>query len=190
MQNSKPESIEAHQAALIAVAAALDLDWDGDRPIIKSESSWPRFSLNLQTEDASQENVKRLDYEQIYFQTFVLETCLRSLHTAEAGLAFILFEAWNYYLKTLPKSHGVDFDYNIWLNRRERYIQAWNEAIDRREKNPEMTKNPYFPLSMCLIEDICCIGPDIMVVSPITIITTEKAGSFIKMSNKFIIDRE
>lgn len=185
-----PESIEAHQVALVAAATALDLDWEGDRPILKSLNTWRRFSNELQDENSTADNRKCLDDEQIYFQAFVLEHCLGGVHTANAELALVLFDAWDYYLRNLPSSHGVHFDYDTWLHRRTRYAQAWNDASDRRTENPDMVKNPFFPIAMCLIEDICDIGPDPLTVGPITLESTAKAVSFTKAFEKCIVDCE
>lgn len=187
---SAPKLIEAHQVALVAIASAIDLDWDDNRPTVRSDGTWPRFSSKLQDEDSFAENRKRLDDEQIYFQAFVLERCLDTVRTANAGLAQVVFEAWDYYLKNLPAAHGIRFNVDTWLQRRAQYAHAWNDAADRRAAKPDMTKNPFFPIAMCLIEEVCGLEPDALTVAPIALVAAAKANSFTMACDNVLVDRE
>ena len=185
-----PEPIEAHQVALVAAAFAFDLDWEGHRPTLKRPARWPQFSKQLQDEQRTAKSCECLDREQIYFQAFVFEHCLDRVRTADAGIARVLFEAWDYYLRNLPSSHGVIFDYNAWSRRRTQYAQAWDKASERRAENPDMTKNPFFPIAMCLMEDVCGLGPDALTVTYITLMASQKTNSFFEVIQNLIVNRE
>lgn len=182
------QSIEAHQMALVAAAMALDLDWDGDHPSRRTKDSWRRFADHLPKELADPDARERLDQEQVYFQAFVLERCLDGARTANAELTQTLFDAWDYYLRTLPDAHGVRFDYQTWRTRNAQYSQAWNDGADRRRENAGGIKNPFFPIAIYLIETVCSLKADAMAVLPITLAAAEKASSFLSASSKRIVD--
>jgi len=156
---SRKRLIEAHQVALVAAAFALDLDWDGERPTVKSHSRWPRFSDQLHEDDLHDPKGCVLDNEQVYFQTFIIERCLDSVQTTEAGLAMVLFDGWNHYLSTLPGVHGVTFDYDLWVRRRQEYSQAWSTVLSQLDNDPKLPQNPYVGLAAYMFEHLCGLSP-------------------------------
>jgi hypothetical protein len=190
-QNPKKKSIEAHQMALVAATFSLDLAWDGERPTLKTDDTWPRFSDELDDDDQSSDKKRQLlDTEQIYYQAYVFEHALGSVQTTNAGLANVLFEAWDYYLRALPDLHGVAFEYDIWLERRTVYTHAWNDIITRLENNPKIPRNPFYQLAMFMFENICALerygqGPIL-----IGIITLGKVSSFTELNKEWIVDSE
>ena len=177
--------------ALVAATFALDLAWDGERPTLKTDDTWPRFSDELDDDDQSSDKKRQLlDAEQIYYQAYAMEHALGSVQTTNAGLANVLFEAWDYYLRTLPDLHGVAFEYDIWLERRTVYTQAWNDIITRLENNPKIPRNPFYQLAMFMFENICALerysqGPIL-----IGIITLGKVSSFTELNKEWIVDSE
>ena len=171
--------------ALVAATFALDLDWDGERPTLKADNTWPRFSDQLHDNDQSSDEKRQLlNSEQIYYQAYVMEQALGSVQTTNAGLANVLFEAWDYYLRTLPDLHGVAFDYDIWLERRTVYTHAWNDIINRLENNPKIPQNPFYQLAMFMFENICTLEPYDQGPILIGIIALGKESSFIELNKK------
>lgn len=188
-----PKTIEAHQAALVATTIALDLAWEGNRPTkIADERRWPRFGEYLQEDspDRTKANCDLINAEQIYLQAFAFEQALKTVHTVNIRLAEIVLDAWDYYLSTLPQEHGIAFDYQIWSQRRATYLKAWNEAAERRQKNSDMVKNPFFPLTMAFFEDVCHIGPHGVPVLLISLKLSHKIDGFVAEFDGLVIDRE
>ena len=190
-QNPKKKSIEAHQMALVATGIALDLDWDGEHPILKTDDTWPQFSDQLHDDDQScDEKRQHLNSEQIYYQVYAIEQALGSVQTTNAGLANVLFDAWDYYLRTLPDIHGVSFDYDIWQERRTAYTHAWNDIIERLANNPEIPRNPFYQLAMFMFEKLCDLEQYDQGPMLIGIITMGKVSSFTSANKKWIVDSE
>ena len=177
--------------ALVATGIALDLNWDGEYPTLKTDNTWPRFSDQLHDDDQpSDEKCQLLDSEQIYYQVYAIEQALGSVRTTNAGLAIVLFDAWDYYLRTLPDIHGVTFDYNTWIERRTVYAHAWNDIIERLENNPEIPRNPFYQLAMFMFEKICALEPYDQGPILIGIIALGKVSSFTDLNKKWIVDSE
>ncbi len=190
----KPKPRSAHQLATLAAVLALDLGLEDEHPTVNTgPSHWPQLSLGLkrlEAEDVTEEMRGCFDREQVYFRTFVIWSCLESVPTANAGVAKALFEAWDYYLRNLPQSHGVTFDYSTWSERRTQYVQAWDEAAARRAENPDMMKNVFWPIAKCFAEDVCGLVPATLITIDLTIIASATTDSFIQTTQKWIVNRE
>ncbi len=156
---SKTKTIEAHQVALVGAAFALDLAWDGECCSVKSDNKWPQFSTQLGGILLQNADFHILDNEQVYFQAFAIERCLDSVRTTDAGLANTLFNAWEYYLRTLPSAHGIAFNYDIWIARKQEYLAAWGTILDQLRANPNLPQNPYLGLAAYMFEHLCGLPP-------------------------------
>jgi hypothetical protein len=186
---SKRKTIEAHQVALVAAAFALDLDWNGERPSVKSDDRWPRFSTQLEKTLLDKVDCRVLDNEQVYFQAFVIERCLDSVRTTDAGLANTLFDAWDYYLRTLPSAHGVTFDYDIWAGRKQEYLAAWSTVLDQLSANPKLPQNPYLGLAAYMFEHLCGLSPWSPGPMIAGMIASRMASAFAQVVCNWTIDR-
>lgn len=187
----RPKGIEAHQVALVAVAFALDLDWDGDHPVLKSPREWPTFSDHLHGNNRTEANVAGLDAEQVYFQVFATEDALGGVRVQNLQLSRVILDAWDYYLRELPRKHGrTDFDYQTWLERRTSYREVWNRALERVEGDPGGVKSPFFWVTLHLCERVCGTGNPSIEPSLIYVSMMGRLISFTKANRRLIVDRE
>jgi hypothetical protein len=190
---SKRESMEAHQAALLAAAIAFDLVPDGSnmtRRDPSSEEGWGRFSARLDEDDRTPEACRALDGEQVYLQVYVLECALMSVRTADVGLSRVLLDAWDYYLRTLPVAHGIAFDYETWQARRETYDHAWHEALARIASDPKLSPDPFWHLAVFMLEKLCGLNPYCVASFHIEFTACGYATAFGRKAQAWIIDKE